>query len=141
MTASGSAGFEPPSETAGEVATLIVLARDQKSFYEFLKPRQEGRGTYRVILDERTGERRKGPAGAATPDRRKGERRAPVPDAARAVLSVPGFAVLDAAEHGAHSTGTVGSPSVRKPGSTAAPLPAGDAREAGGVPEPRRAAS
>lgn len=142
MKPSGSAGSESPIETARPVATLIVLSQDQKSFYEFLKPRQEGRGAYRVILDERTGDRRKGRGKAPTPDRRKAERRAPTPDAARALMSVLGFAVLNPAEQPAQQAQrTSGSPSIRKPGNPVAPASAGDARETGGMSEPRRAAS
>ena len=81
--------------------TLIILARDQATFYDFLKPRQEAAapGTM-VILDRRGGERRgDGDGGgpersAATSERRKDERRGPTPEAALALMSVLGFMIL-----------------------------------------------
>ena len=39
-----------------ETETVIVLARDQVSFHEFLKQRQEAAGGTRVILDRRESE-------------------------------------------------------------------------------------
>jgi hypothetical protein len=78
----------PPS-----VETLIVLARDQASLYEFLKPRQDGVGHTLVILDRRERERR---ATAARPEaeQRNTQRRVPTPQAALALMSVLGFMVL-----------------------------------------------
>jgi hypothetical protein len=80
--------------------TVIVLARDQATFYEFLKPRQEAAapGTV-VILDRRGGERRRDgdggpPEQSATPERRKDDRRGPTPEAALALMSVLGFMIL-----------------------------------------------
>jgi hypothetical protein len=73
--------------------TIIVLAKDQGSLYEFLKERQEAAGKGRVVLDQRVGERRRGTA-PVNAERRRADRRAPVPDAARALMSVLGFAVL-----------------------------------------------
>lgn len=77
----------------GRPAPVIVLARDQAGLYEFLKERQEAAGKGRVILDRRLADRRR-TATPVTRERRREDRRAPVPDAARALMSVLGFAVL-----------------------------------------------
>jgi hypothetical protein len=77
-----------------ETQTVIVLARDQASLYEFLKPRQEARGGTLVILDRREGERRRDGHGPTVPDRRRSDRRAPTPEAALALMSVLGFMIL-----------------------------------------------
>ncbi len=74
--------------------TVIILARDQASFYEFVKPRQEGGGRTIVILDRREGERRRNGQGAAMPERRKSDRREETPEAALALMSVLGFMIL-----------------------------------------------
>ncbi len=78
---------------------IIVVAPDLVSFYEFLKPRQEDLyDTFIVLLDRRQAERRRlerrreiRPSAA---DRRREDRRSPTSDAARAQLSVLGFAIL-----------------------------------------------
>ncbi|HEV8307875.1 MAG TPA: hypothetical protein VGW35_09425 [Methylomirabilota bacterium] len=79
--------------TTEGASTLIILARDQATFYEFLKARQEGKGPTVVILDRRTGERR---VDGQPPDddRRQSNRRAPTPEAALALMSVLGFMIL-----------------------------------------------
>ena len=79
-----------------ETETVIVLARDQASFYEFLKLRQEQAGGTRVILDRRE------PAGSSNGSgpsprqtgRRAPERRTTAPQNALALMSVLGFMVL-----------------------------------------------
>jgi hypothetical protein len=75
------------------VNTVIVLAADQGSFYEFLKPRQESNGAILVVLDRRRAERR-ARATARTPERRQRDRRAGTPAAALALMSVLGFMIL-----------------------------------------------
>ena len=75
------------------VNTLIVLAPDQASFYEFVKPRQEAAGRTLVVLDRRAGERRKTDA-TMRENRRQGNRRARTPEAAVALMSVLGFMIL-----------------------------------------------
>jgi hypothetical protein len=82
--------------------TLIILSRDQASFFEFLRPRQEPGGRTLVILDRRQGDRRRdghGPASepASSPEgveRRQAERRQATPEAALALMSVLGFMIL-----------------------------------------------
>lgn len=74
--------------------TLIILARDQATLYEFLKPRQEAAVPRTIVLlDRRAGERRQNGSNV-TPDRRKSERRAATPEAALALMSVLGFMIL-----------------------------------------------
>jgi hypothetical protein len=74
--------------------TLIIFARDQATFYEFLKPRQEAAVPRTlVLLDRRGGERRQDGNGV-TPDRRQQDRRSPTPEAALALMSVLGFMIL-----------------------------------------------
>jgi hypothetical protein len=74
--------------------TLIILARDQATFYEFLKPRQEAAiPRTLVLLDRRVDERRRDGSGV-TPDSRQSDRRAPTPEAALALMSVLGFMIL-----------------------------------------------
>jgi hypothetical protein len=80
-----------PSTEGAE--TLIILARDQATFYEFLKPRQEAKGGTVVILDRRAGERRVDGQPPET-ERREADRRAPAPEAAMALMSVLGFMIL-----------------------------------------------
>jgi hypothetical protein len=85
------------ADPTGEGAdTLIILARDQATFYEFLKPRQEsGAARTLVLLDRRVGERRQDGDGAGpTPDRRRSDRRGETPEAALALMSVLGFMIL-----------------------------------------------
>src|SRR3972149_5769485 len=41
--------------TSGGADTVIILARDQASLYDFLKPRQESGGRTIVVLDRRGG--------------------------------------------------------------------------------------
>jgi hypothetical protein len=71
--------------------TLIVLAPDQASFYEFLKSRQAGRTV--VILERRRTQRRR-PARTRSPERRSADRRTDTPEAALALMSVLGFMIL-----------------------------------------------
>ena len=80
--------------TSGGADTVIILARDQASLYDFLKPRQESGGRTIVVLDRREGERRKDGHGPEAPDRRQSDRRAPTPEAALALMSVLGFMIL-----------------------------------------------
>jgi hypothetical protein len=75
-----------------ETDTLIVLAPDQASFYEFLKSRQASGRTV-VILERRRAQRRR-PARTRTPERRSTDRRTDTPEAARALMSVLGFMIL-----------------------------------------------
>jgi hypothetical protein len=76
--------------------TLIILSRDQATFYEFLKPRQEAAtGRTMVLLDRRVGERRQnGDGSGPSPDRRRSDRRGETPEAALALMSVLGFMIL-----------------------------------------------
>ena len=75
--------------------TLIILARDQATFYDFLKPRQESAGRTLVLLDRRVGERRQDRDGhGVQPDRRRSDRRGSTPEAALALMSVLGFMIL-----------------------------------------------
>ena len=81
------------------VDTLIVLAPDQASFYEFLKPRQEAGGRTLVVLDRR----RAGPSPDTQSTRahsRGDDRRRPPPEAALALMSVLGFMILHRDEGG-----------------------------------------
>jgi hypothetical protein len=74
--------------------TLIILARDQATLYDFLKPRQEAAVPRTIVLlDRRVGERRQDGDGVQ-PDRRNSDRRAPTPEAALALMSVLGFMIL-----------------------------------------------
>ena len=77
--------------------TLIVLARDQASLYQFVKSRQEVPSRTVVLLDRRRGERRQttqGRAAAPPGDQRRRNRRAKTPEAALALMSVLGFMIL-----------------------------------------------
>jgi hypothetical protein len=83
--------------------TLIILSRDQASFFQFLKDRQESGGRTIVILDRRgDGDRRRDGHGSASdpatnpdvPERRQSDRRRETPEAALALMSVLGFMVL-----------------------------------------------
>jgi hypothetical protein len=74
--------------------TIIILARDQASFYEYVKPKQESGGRTVVVLDRREGERRRDGDGTAAPERRQGQRRTDTPEAALALMSVLGFMIL-----------------------------------------------
>ena len=85
---------EPTTTTQADRDTVIVLARDQASFFEFVKPRQESGGRTIVILDRREGERRRNGNGTAVPERRKADRRHETPEAAMALMSVLGFMIL-----------------------------------------------
>lgn len=87
--------------TGHDIDTLIILAPDQATFYEFLKPRQEAMGRTLVLLDRRRRERRNG-GDAAPAERRRGQRRSGPPDAALALMSVLGFMILR--RHGDHWT-------------------------------------
>ena len=79
-----------------ESETVIVLARDQASFYEFLKLRQEQAGGTRVVLDRRESEASSNGDGPPPPQAGRGapERRVAPPQGALALLSVLGFMVL-----------------------------------------------
>ncbi len=77
-----------------KASTLIVLRRDQASFYEFLTPRMTGTGTTVVLLDRREGERRRSSNQTTANDRRGKERRVRAPAAALALMSVLGFMML-----------------------------------------------
>lgn len=79
--------------------TVIVLARDQAAFYEFLRDRQGRAASTVVILDRRRGDRRRR-ARRVPVDRRRAERRRPAPAAALALLSVLGFMILHRGEEG-----------------------------------------
>jgi hypothetical protein len=81
-------------QTSPGADTVIILARDQASFYEFVKPRQEAANRTLVILDRRDGERRKDGHGPTSPDRRRTDRRQGQPEAALALMSVLGFMIL-----------------------------------------------
>lgn len=77
----------------GRPDTVIVVAPELASFYDFVKGRQESEyGNMVVLLDRRHGERRRA-AEAAEENRRLADRRAAA-EAARASLTVLGFAVL-----------------------------------------------
>jgi hypothetical protein len=83
----------------GRPDKIIVVAPDLEAFYQFLKPRQEGLvETFVVLLDRRQAERRRlerrQELRPSTGDRRRCDRRSPPSDAARAQLSVLGFAIL-----------------------------------------------
>jgi hypothetical protein len=78
----------------GRPDTIIVVAPELVTFYEFVKPRQETEyGSLVVLLDRRQHERRQGGLDLEA-DRRHSDRRAPQSDSARAQLSVLGFTVL-----------------------------------------------
>lgn len=78
----------------GRPDTVIVVASELRSWYEFIKPRQESEyGSLVVLLDRRQGDRRRESAGVEE-DRRQGDRRAPPSEAAQALLAVMGFAIL-----------------------------------------------
>jgi hypothetical protein len=80
--------------TPARADTLIVLAADQVSLYEFLRARQgSDGGSVAVVLDRRTGERRRH-ALPVPEERRQRQRRHEIPEAARALLRVLGFAIL-----------------------------------------------
>src|SRR5262245_27545490 len=77
----------------GRPDTIIVVAPDLVTFYEFVKPRQEADyGNLVVLLDRRQHERRQTSVDLE-PDRRCADRRAQS-DSARAQLAVLGFTVL-----------------------------------------------
>jgi hypothetical protein len=78
----------------GRPDTIIVVAPELATFYEFVKPRQEADwGSLVVLLDRRQHERRQASLGLE-PDRRSADRRASHSESARAQLSVLGFTVL-----------------------------------------------
>lgn len=77
----------------GRPDTIVVVAPDLVSFYEFVKPRQETEyGKLVVLLDQRQGERRQA-SGDVERERRRANRRGQI-DAARAQLLVLGFMIL-----------------------------------------------
>jgi hypothetical protein len=71
------------------VETVIVLSRDQASFYQFLKPRQDRVGRTLVILDRRDADLETASGNGAAENRRHAQ-----PEAALALMSVLGFMVL-----------------------------------------------
>ena len=75
--------------SVSEVDILIVVAREQAGFYEFLKPRQEAQGRTAVLLERRTASS-DGRLSRPVPN----DRRVPVPAAAVVLMSVLGFMVL-----------------------------------------------
>src|SRR5262245_42067056 len=79
--------MSPVMPSFSEVDILIVVAREQASFYEFLKPRQEAKGRTSVLLDRRTA------SDSLLSCPVSNDRRLPVP-AAAALMSVLGFMVL-----------------------------------------------
>ena len=89
--------LDVPSSTAltlGRPDTIIVIDRELGPFYEFLKSRQESEcGTLLVLLDRRGGARRQ-TSQPVTRERRHGWRRARPAEAARALMSMLGFALL-----------------------------------------------
>jgi hypothetical protein len=76
-------------DRSGAPETVIVLARDQTSFYEFLRSRQERGGTL-VVLDRRDAPREGKSEGGSVHEDRRGVQ----PEAALALMSVLGFMVL-----------------------------------------------
>lgn len=78
----------------GRPDTIIVVAPELVSFYEFVKPRQEAEyGSMVVLLDRRSMDRPQvGQELVSEPG--QGERRTTESDPARAQLSVLGFAIL-----------------------------------------------
>jgi hypothetical protein len=75
--------------------TIIVVASELASFYEFVKPRQEtGPGSPVVLLDRRQGARRREAGDAGGAERRRADRRAAPTGAAQAQLAVFGFTIL-----------------------------------------------
>jgi|RhiMetdeSRZDD1v2_1073273.scaffolds.fasta_scaffold334536_2 hypothetical protein len=78
----------------GRPDTIIVVAPELASFYDFVKGRQEAEyGNMVVLLDRRQGERRRAALQAVGDNRRLADRRARA-EAASASLSVLGFAFL-----------------------------------------------
>ena len=77
----------------GRPDTIIVVAPELASFYQFVKPRQEAEyGNLVVLLDGRHSDRRQASEQVGS-GRRRRDRRAPA-DAAQAQLSVLGFTIL-----------------------------------------------
>lgn len=70
---------------------LLIVARNQRSLYEYLKDDFEADPDVQVLMDRRQGERRQGRA-AWTAERRRGDRRTrpPIDDK----LSAVGFAIV-----------------------------------------------
>jgi hypothetical protein len=63
-------------KTNGQVAKqILVIARDRQKLYDYAKRAFFGNATVEVVLDRRTGERRRNGERAGTPDRRRGDRR------------------------------------------------------------------
>jgi hypothetical protein len=77
----------------GRPDTIIVVAPELASFYDFVKTRQQAEGERLIVLLDRRQRERRRAAEAAEHDRRAAERRAGA-EAARALLTVLGFAVL-----------------------------------------------
>jgi hypothetical protein len=73
---------------------LIVIGRESEGLYKGLKARQEAKGRDRVILDRRSGERRRAAGLPPSTERRTNDRRIPLSDAECALMKVLGFAVL-----------------------------------------------
>ncbi|MGH7266916.1 MAG: hypothetical protein ACREMB_19010 [Candidatus Rokuibacteriota bacterium] len=80
-------------------STVIILARELSSYYDYVKPRQEQNGqSIVVLLDRRQGERRQGERRreerSHTSDRRQTDRRSDPAQAAGALMAVLGFSIL-----------------------------------------------
>lgn len=73
---------------------LIIVSREHEGLYQGLKSRQEANGQDRVLLDRRSGERRRPGDSRWQSERRNGSRRFPLSDAERALMNVLGFTVL-----------------------------------------------
>lgn len=54
---------------------IILVARDRERLFEYVKRAFAGNDTVQVLLDRRTGERRRSSAGERLPERRRGDRR------------------------------------------------------------------
>jgi hypothetical protein len=54
---------------------ILVIARDRQKLYEYAKRAFSGNSTVEVVLDRRTGERRRTADRPGSPDRRRGDRR------------------------------------------------------------------
>ena len=79
--------------TLGRPDVIIVIDRELRSLFEFLKSRQESEsGTLVVLLDRRRDDRRQTRQPATR--ERQGWRRAQPAEVVRALMVVPGFTVL-----------------------------------------------
>jgi hypothetical protein len=71
---------------------VFIVAPEQRALFDSLSRTFKGDATVQVVLDRRTGERRRG-AGAAATDRRRKDRRRRNPDFQRK-LAERGYAVV-----------------------------------------------